>query len=125
MESFFVKIVAIKLFNLVNLPDAAAKVIFYHQLRQLAAVDKDDFDIQTQRCFSSTCRKLRGRNEHTFASALAGQCTDEFVDLGAVHSITPTLGLQVNHIQTELIFFDDPINTIVIGRLRSTTSFLA
>ena len=57
-----------------------------------------------------------------FASALALECAREFLNLGSADRRLPTLCLDVNRIQTELVFFDDSINPAIIGFTNCSSS---
>ena len=107
------KIIQIHPLQCVRLRRGHADVVFDHQGRKPPPVDQDDplrhlFDV-----FESVPGEKRCGNEDAPVGVLLRQAPRKFHDLRATNAILPTLRLDVQEVQAQLVLLDDAVDSAV------------
>lgn len=88
-------------------------IVVHHQSNQVRAVDQNDLDADGVREIHRILGVRGCRDEHALARTLALQRTGELLYLGSTHDRIPSLGLNVEDVQTELVLVDHSIDAAV------------
>lgn len=99
-----------------------ANVVVNHVLSELRPINKDHFLLNLIYELQCILRKARCSNQDSLACSLTDEAANEFANrLRADNGVSPSLGLDIYGIQTELVFFDYSIDTFVTALADSLT----
>src|SRR5438046_4356722 len=84
-----------------------------HQRRQPWTVDEDDATVDPRSEVLGLLREGGGRDEDALSSTLSLKRTSELLDLGPPDRILPPLGLHVDHVESQAVLLNDPVDATV------------
>src|SRR5690606_31785041 len=87
--------------------------VVQHQARQFGPVDQHDSLFNSLHVVPGAVGERGRRDEHALTGALPLEAASESLDLGTSDDVLPTLGLDVDEVQTEPVFLDDAVDTTV------------
>ena len=89
-------------------------IVLDHQIGEAGPVNQDYLLRDQMRVFRRRGRKIARRDKDSLIRLLAGESTDETLNLLSTDGVLPSLRLDVNHIETKSIFVNDAVNSLVV-----------
>ena len=111
MRSILGEVVRVDLFDFEELAAADAHIEVDHQLRKIQAVNQHHLRINACDVLDRIVRERAGRQKDALLRTPTVQSPDESVDFRATDRVFPTLGLEVDHVQAELIFVNNAVDS--------------
>jgi len=102
-----------------------ADVVLDHEVGEAGAVDEDEFLGDAFGVVEGVLDESAGGDEDAFVGLLAGEGSDEALDLAAADGALPALGLDVDDVEAEAVFVDDAVDAFVVGFFGDFGSFFA
>lgn len=84
-----------------------------HKIRQLLTIDENDTFVDQIYEKARILRKGGCGDQYTFAGFLAFETPSELLYGGTAHGTILAFGLDIDDIQPEFVFVDDPIDSLV------------
>ncbi len=99
--------------NLVGSNGIHAYTKIDHELRESCAIKQNNLGVDAGYEIQSVLREIRRGNENTFPRPLALKRPSKLLYLRSSNRSFPSLRLDVDVVQTEVVFLDDSVNAFV------------
>lgn len=108
------KIVTIGFLNHASYDGRNTDIIIYHQLRKLLTVHQNDFTFNPIDTIVLIASKFGSCYHHTFLHPMGFHSTCECWDERPTDAILPTFRLYINHVQSQVVLVDDPVDSTIM-----------
>jgi len=99
--------------DLISLEHIHADIVIDHQIGQLFPIHQHDPFFNSLHILQSFLREARSCDENALSRADTFQTPGECQHYRTPHGVAPTLCLNINHVKSELIFLDDPVDSAI------------
>src|ERR1035437_1548617 len=90
-----------------------SNIVFDHQFCKLFAVDQNNFLGEPPHMLASFLGELRCGYHHAFEGIVFQEAAAKLTNLRAANSPLPTLSLDVDHVQAQLVLLDSSVNSAI------------
>jgi hypothetical protein len=96
-----------------------------HETCEALPVDENDLRADNVGVLLRLAREFRSRDEDAFVRALPLKGTRELLNFWSSDCSLSSFGLNVDYVQTEFVFFDDPVDTLVSATANGSARVLS